>query len=89
MINRRLHLWRLANFDVTRVPTVEDVYLYHCVGRENPSDERLDRLEAKRYLTSHMSEPLPERGGRSRRYYGVTPAGRDDRPGDERIGRLR
>jgi len=35
----------------------------------------LERLEAKRYLASHMSEPLPERGGRSRRYFAVTPAG--------------
>lgn len=35
----------------------------------------LDRLESKRCLTSRMSEPLPERGGRSRRYFAVTSAG--------------
>jgi PadR family transcriptional regulator PadR len=35
----------------------------------------LERLEAKKCLRSSMSEPLPERGGRSRRYYAVTPAG--------------
>lgn len=35
----------------------------------------LERLEAKRCLRSTMSEPLPERGGRSRRYFAVTPAG--------------
>ena len=35
----------------------------------------LERLEAKKCLRSHMSAPLPERGGRSRRYYAVTPAG--------------
>jgi DNA-binding PadR family transcriptional regulator len=35
----------------------------------------LERLESKRCLTSRMSEPLPERGGRSRRYFSVTPAG--------------
>ena len=35
----------------------------------------LDRLEGKRCLTSRFSEPLAERGGRSRRYYRVTPAG--------------
>ena len=35
----------------------------------------LDRLEAKACLQSRMSDPLPERGGRSRRYYMVTPAG--------------
>ena len=35
----------------------------------------LDRLETTRCLTSTLSEPLAERGGRSRRYYTVTPAG--------------
>jgi DNA-binding PadR family transcriptional regulator len=35
----------------------------------------LERLETKRYLRSRMSAPLPERGGRSRRYFSVTPAG--------------
>lgn len=35
----------------------------------------LDRLEAKRCLRSRMSAPLAERGGRSRRYFTVTPAG--------------
>lgn len=35
----------------------------------------LERLEAKGCLASRMSEPLPERGGRSRRYYTVTAAG--------------
>jgi acetyl-CoA carboxylase carboxyltransferase component len=52
MIARRLDLWRLANFDVTRLPAVEDVYLYHCVGRENPSDERLVALAEVRDLTT-------------------------------------
>jgi PadR family transcriptional regulator, regulatory protein PadR len=35
----------------------------------------LDRLEVKGCLRSRMSEPLPERGGRSRRYYTVTARG--------------
>lgn len=35
----------------------------------------LDRLETKGCLRSMMSEPLPERGGRSRRYYRVTAQG--------------
>lgn len=35
----------------------------------------LERLESKRCLRSRMSAPLPERGGRSRRYFSVTPAG--------------
>lgn len=32
----------------------------------------LERLEAKGYLTSRVGEPVPERGGRPRRYYAVS-----------------
>jgi DNA-binding PadR family transcriptional regulator len=35
----------------------------------------LGRLEQKRCLRSRMSEPVAERGGRSRRYFTVTAAG--------------
>ncbi|MGJ5813258.1 PadR family transcriptional regulator [Paludibaculum fermentans] len=35
----------------------------------------LDRLEAKGYVTSWFSEPTPERGGRSKRYFRLLPAG--------------
>jgi DNA-binding PadR family transcriptional regulator len=35
----------------------------------------LERLEAKRCVTSTLGAPLAERGGRARRYYAVTPAG--------------
>ena len=35
----------------------------------------LERLEVKRFLRSRMGEPLPERGGRARRYFTVTAAG--------------
>src|SRR5260370_35495723 len=34
----------------------------------------LDRLEKKGCLRSRVGEPLPERGGRARRYFTVTPA---------------
>ena len=34
----------------------------------------LDRLEMKGCLKSRLGEPLPERGGRARRYFSVTPA---------------
>ena len=33
----------------------------------------LDRLEAKGCLRSRLGDPLPERGGRARRYFTVTP----------------
>lgn len=34
----------------------------------------LDRLERKGCVRSRVGEPLPERGGRARRYFSVTPA---------------
>lgn len=35
----------------------------------------LDRLEDKRYLSSSLSEPTAERGGRAKRYYKLETAG--------------
>jgi PadR family transcriptional regulator PadR len=35
----------------------------------------LDRLEAKGYVKSHLGEPTPERGGRSKRFFRVTTKG--------------
>ena len=35
----------------------------------------MDRLEKKGYVVSTMSEPTGERGGRSRRYFLLEPAG--------------
>jgi len=35
----------------------------------------LDRLEDKGYVKSHLSDPTPERGGRSKRYFEVTAKG--------------
>ena len=35
----------------------------------------LDRLERKGYVSSEMSDPTPERGGRSKRHFTVKAAG--------------
>lgn len=35
----------------------------------------LDRLETRGWATSWLSSPLPERGGRARKMYRITPAG--------------
>jgi DNA-binding PadR family transcriptional regulator len=35
----------------------------------------LDRLEAKGYVKSRLGDPTPERGGRSKRFFHVTPKG--------------
>ncbi len=51
MMGKRLQLWRLKNFDITRLPSVEDVYLFHGVARTNPRDERLFVLAEVRDFT--------------------------------------
>jgi PadR family transcriptional regulator PadR len=35
----------------------------------------LDRLERKGYVKSHRGDPTPERGGRAKRFFGVTAEG--------------
>jgi len=35
----------------------------------------LDRLEAKGYVKSRLGDPTPERGGRSKRFFQITPKG--------------
>jgi acetyl-CoA carboxylase carboxyltransferase component/biotin carboxyl carrier protein len=56
MIGNRLQLWRLANFRIERLPSVEDVYLLHAVGRDNPKDERLFAVAEVRDLTPVRDE---------------------------------
>ena len=51
MIAERLDLWRLSNFSLRRLPSAEDVYLFHAVAHENPDDERLIALAEVRDLT--------------------------------------
>ncbi len=50
MVGRRLNLWRLRDFDVTRLDAPEDVLLYRCVARENDTDVRLVALSQVRQL---------------------------------------
>src|SRR6476620_11256422 len=50
MVGRRLNLWRLRDFDATRIEAAEDVLLYECVARENPADRRLVALAQVRQL---------------------------------------
>ena len=50
MVGRRLNLWRLRNFHLTRIDAPEDVLLYECVARENPTDVRLVALAQVRQL---------------------------------------
>ncbi|MFR9778983.1 carboxyl transferase domain-containing protein [Micromonospora sp. MS34] len=59
-IAQRMQLERLHKFDLTRLPSSdEEVYLFQCVARENPSDERLVAFAQVRDLTE-----LREQDGR-------------------------
>ena len=59
MMGKRLHLWRLSNFKIARLPSVEDVYLLHGVAHDNPKDERLFACAEVRDLT-----PVRDKTGR-------------------------
>jgi acetyl/propionyl-CoA carboxylase alpha subunit/acetyl-CoA carboxylase carboxyltransferase component len=52
MIAERLDLWRLSNFSLRRLPSAEDVYLFHAVAHANPKDERLIVIAEVRDLTA-------------------------------------
>jgi acetyl/propionyl-CoA carboxylase alpha subunit/acetyl-CoA carboxylase carboxyltransferase component len=59
MIFRRNQLGRLSKFDLERLSSVEDVFLYRGVARENPKDERLFAVAEVRDLT-----PVRDAAGR-------------------------
>jgi acetyl/propionyl-CoA carboxylase alpha subunit/acetyl-CoA carboxylase carboxyltransferase component len=59
MIGKRLHLWRLNNFNIERLPSIEDVYLIRGVARDNPKDERLFACAEVRDVT-----PVRDAAGR-------------------------
>ncbi len=50
MVGRRLDLWRLRDFDITRIASPEDVLLYHCTAKDNAADQRLVALAQVREL---------------------------------------
>lgn len=56
----RLDVWRLSNFDLERLASPEDVYLFLGTAKENPSDRRLFALVEVRDLTR-----VTEGGGRA------------------------
>ncbi|HEX6916798.1 MAG TPA: biotin/lipoyl-containing protein, partial [Phycicoccus sp.] len=56
MLGKRLDLWRLSNFDLERLPSPEDVYLFSGVAHENPKDHRLFALAEVRDLVAVRDE---------------------------------
>jgi acetyl/propionyl-CoA carboxylase alpha subunit/acetyl-CoA carboxylase carboxyltransferase component len=59
MMGKRLHFWRLSNFDISRLPSPEDVYVIHAVAHDNPRDERIIAVAEVRDLT-----PVRDAAGR-------------------------
>jgi acetyl/propionyl-CoA carboxylase alpha subunit/acetyl-CoA carboxylase carboxyltransferase component len=59
MIGKRLRLWRMSEFELERLPSVEDVYVFRGVARNNPRDERIFGLAEVRDVT-----PVRDAGGR-------------------------
>jgi acetyl-CoA carboxylase carboxyltransferase component len=55
MLAERLHLGRLSKFELTRLPSTEDVYLFSARARSNPKDERLFAAAEVRDLTPERS----------------------------------
>ncbi len=56
MMAKRLRLWRFENFEIERLPSIDDVYLLRGVARDNPSDERLFGVAEVRDLTPVRDE---------------------------------
>ena len=56
MLGKRNDLWRLSNFEVERLPSAEDIYLFHATATENPRDERLFALAEVRDLTPVLDD---------------------------------
>lgn len=51
-IARRMQLEQLHNFDLTRLPSSdEEVYLFRCVAKDNPADDRFAAFAQVRDLT--------------------------------------
>jgi len=59
MLGKRLQIWRLSQFFLERLPSVEDVYVFRAVARENARDERLIALAEVR-----DASPLRDGSGR-------------------------
>lgn len=60
------------------VTIIKDIY--ERTGRELKIGAlwvSLDNLYKKGYIDKHLGDPTPERGGKSKMYYSITPAGRE------------
>jgi acetyl/propionyl-CoA carboxylase alpha subunit/acetyl-CoA carboxylase carboxyltransferase component len=56
MMAARMDFWRLANFELSRLPSAPEVHLFRAVARENQRDERLVALAEVRDLNPVRDE---------------------------------
>ena len=56
MMAARMDFWRLANFELERLPSAPEVHLFRAVARENRRDERLVALAEVRDLSPVRDE---------------------------------
>lgn len=56
MVGERLQMWRLSNFFVDRLPSVEDLYVFRGVARGNAKDERIFAIAEVRDVTAVRDE---------------------------------
>jgi acetyl/propionyl-CoA carboxylase alpha subunit/acetyl-CoA carboxylase carboxyltransferase component len=56
LLVHRFDLWRLKNFDATRLPAAAGTYLFKVAAKENRSDERLVALAEVRDVTPHLDK---------------------------------
>ncbi len=56
MMGHRLQLWRFSEFELERLPSSEDVYVFRGTARANAKDERLFALAEVRDLTPVLAE---------------------------------
>ncbi|ABF39471.1 Carbamoyl-phosphate synthase L chain, ATP-binding protein [Candidatus Koribacter versatilis Ellin345] len=52
----RLHLWRLGNFNITRLPSIDDIFVMRAIAKSNSKDERLFAVAEVRDLTPIRDE---------------------------------
>ena len=51
MMGHRLRVWRFSEFELQRLPSAEDIYVFRGFAQTNPKDERLFALAEVRDLT--------------------------------------
>ena len=56
LTGQRVNLWRLKNFDGTRLAAPPHTYLFHIVAKENSSDQRLVSMAEVRDVTVQRDE---------------------------------